>query len=199
MDKETLLSRFVLTPSSPYDKLSLLRAKQHNLNVDNLRKAAVLIPCVVRASGINVILTKRALHLRHHPGQISFPGGSYEQSDDTLLTTAIRETEEEIGISSQHIEVIGTLPTLPTISGFIVTPYLGLISSQYKTQIDHQEVMDVFEVPGQHLLNPSNLIQQQFYTNGSTHNIYSISYNEHAIWGATAQIIRSLQQQVWHE
>lgn len=193
MNKQTFLNHFLLqNPTSNSD----LRIPKKSLSVNNkrLKKAAVLIPLVKCNNGFNIIFTERALHLRHHPGQVSFPGGKQEQSDRNLRETALRETNEEIGIEPDQISVFGTLPTLTTVSGFIVTPYLGFVKSKHSLKIDIQEVKSIFEVPLEFLLNKNNIYLQHLIANKTRHFSYCIPYKNRLIWGATAQIIVNLQQ-----
>ncbi|WP_022941810.1 CoA pyrophosphatase [Psychromonas hadalis] len=183
MNRESFLNFFLF--SSP--------KKQRSLD-QNLKKAAVLIILVERRDGLHIILTERALHLRHHPGQVSFPGGKYEPRDLTLQQTARRETEEEIGIDAKFINMIGELPALNTTSGFEVFPFIAFVDSQFILKIDAQEVKSVFEVPLSFLLENKNFYRQHLVANKKRHFTYCISYQNHLIWGATAQILKNLQQ-----
>nr|WP_228481201.1 CoA pyrophosphatase [Vibrio fluminensis] len=192
--REALIQRFQIKQPVPYHAESLKRLGF--LQTTPLRKAAVLIGFIERNSGLNVLFTKRATHLKHHPGQVSFPGGKYENSDTSLIHTAIRETEEEIGISKQHIEVFGQMVELPTISRFAVTPYLAFIDPDYQAMIDRNEVDEVFEVPLDIILDPQQLKSSTFIINQQTHRVFGISYGRHFIWGMTAQIIQALQAQL---
>ncbi|MGI9948410.1 CoA pyrophosphatase [Vibrio hyugaensis] len=194
IDKTTLLQNFQFHLPTGYHQESLGRLA--HLKDTSLRDAAVLIGFVERKEGMQVILTKRAEHLRHHPGQISFPGGKYETEDHTLVNTALREAEEEIGIHEKHIKVFGQLPKLPTISQFNVTPFLAFISPDYTTQIDPNEVASVFEVPANHILNPEKLYSSKFSLRNTSHRVFAIPYQQHFIWGMTAQIIESMQKHI---
>ncbi|PMO52444.1 MULTISPECIES: CoA pyrophosphatase [Vibrio] len=194
IDKTTLLQNFQFHLPTGYHHESLGRLA--HLKDTSLRDAAVLIGFVERKEGMQVILTKRAEHLRHHPGQISFPGGKYETEDHTLVNTALREAEEEIGIHEKHIKVFGQLPKLPTISQFNVTPFLAFISPDYTTQIDPNEVASVFEVPANHILNPEKLYSSKFNLRNTSHRVFAIPYQQHFIWGMTAQIIESMQKHI---
>jgi 8-oxo-dGTP pyrophosphatase MutT (NUDIX family) len=194
IDKTTLLQNFQFHLPTGYHHESLGRLA--HLKDTLLRDAAVLIGFVERKEGMQVILTKRAEHLRHHPGQISFPGGKYETEDHTLVNTALREAEEEIGIHEKHIKVFGQLPKLPTISQFNVTPFLAFISPDYTTQIDPNEVASVFEVPANHILNPEKLYSSKFNLRNTSHRVFAIPYQQHFIWGMTAQIIESMQKHI---
>lgn len=196
MNRATLLNRFILSLQSNYEPLSLLRAKQITLNSTNLRKAAVLVPLVERADGLNVILTQRAFHLRHHPGQISFPGGSYESADRNLKATALRETYEEIGIVDTDISIFGSLPSLPTVSGFEIYPYLAFVSKEYSYKIDTDEVSSIFEVPINHFFHSKYFLPLTIHSNNHIHITYGTCYKEYLIWGATAQILNFIKSQV---
>lgn len=194
MNRETLLRNFSLNLPVAYHKESMLRLTA--MKPSHLRKAAVMIGCVERDNGLKVILTKRAHHLRHHPGQIGFPGGKYEEYDSSLIATALREVDEEIGVKAEQIHVIGSLPELMTISRFLVTPILALVDSDYQAKIDPNEVDSIFEVPAEHLFDIEKLSSQLFHSNQNKHRIFAIPYKQHFIWGMTAQIIQALQLQL---
>ncbi|MPW35675.1 CoA pyrophosphatase [Vibrio sp. B1Z05] len=194
MTKAEFLQQFNFTTPSDYDAFSLQRLAHFSQDV--LRPAAVLIGLVERKNGLHVVFTKRAAHLKHHPGQVSFPGGKYESSDKLLLNTAVRETTEEVGIPSHMIEIIGTLPSLPTISQFSVTPYLAWIDASYQPKIDANEVAEVFEVPADFLFSPINLVNFHFQLKTVTHKVFAMPYQKHFIWGVTAQIIDAMQRQL---
>lgn len=187
--------RFNFNTPVNYDPQCLERLVKAGTN-DQLRPAAVLIGLVERGNRLHVILTKRAAHLKHHPGQVSFPGGKYEDSDINLAHTAIRETFEEIGIPTDKIELVGTLPALPTISRFAVTPFIARVNQDYQAKIDHNEVAEVFEVPASFLFQPKNLFHHHFQLRTSRHKIFALPYQHHFIWGVTAQIIDALQRQL---
>ncbi|MGR5237633.1 CoA pyrophosphatase [Vibrio alfacsensis] len=196
IDRTTLLQNFQLHLPTGYHRESLSRFAR--LKHKTLRDAAVLIGFVDRPDGLHIILTKRAAHLRHHPGQISFPGGKFEPEDKHLLNTALREAEEEIGIQPAHIHVFGQLPKLPTISQFNVTPFLAFVSPDYSTCIDPNEVEAVFEVPANHILSPEKLYSATFHLKNSSHRVFAIPFEQHFIWGMTAQIIESMQKHIIH-
>ncbi len=194
MNKHQFLHRFNLSLPHSYHQESLNRLQ--STPSDSLRNAAVLIGLVERPHGLQVIFTKRASHLRHHPGQISFPGGKYEESDGSLAFTAVREAEEEIGIRSDMINLIGQLPALPTISQFLVTPIIAFIDPSYRPKIDPNEVELLFEAPAEFVFDQKNLFSQQFEINTHIHRIFAIPYQEHFIWGVTGQIIEAFQKQL---
>lgn len=193
MDKQTFLNRFLFHNAQNLSDPHAYKAPFH-LNQQGLKKAAVLLPLIKRQNGLNLIFTERALHLRHHPGQISFPGGRYESSDHSLQQTALRETEEEIGILQRQVSIFGSLPNLPTISGFEISPFLGFVDDDHTILIDQQEVRSVFEVPLSHLLDVNNYYKQHLFANKKRHFTYCIPYQNRLIWGATAQMLKNLQE-----
>ncbi len=194
MNRDTFITNFSLHSPVEYHSESLERMRY--IDQTTLRKAAVLIGCVERVNGLNVILTKRASHLKHHPGQISFPGGKFEEQDHTLVRTAIREAQEEIGLEPEKIHQLGQLPELMTFSRFMVTPVIAMVDSDYNTIIDENEVEAVFEVPADHLFDINRLYSQLFQFESYSHRVFAIPYREHFIWGVTAQIIQALQLQL---
>ncbi|MGL5653071.1 MAG: CoA pyrophosphatase [Vibrio sp.] len=194
ISRHQFIQQFQMNLPVPYHPQSLLRVA--HLMPDSLRQAAVLIGVVERPHGLQVILTKRAAHLKHHPGQISFPGGKYEPSDLSLQHTAQREAYEEIGLPPHKIHILGQLPSLVTVSHFAVTPILAWIDADYSVQRDHNEVDEVFEVPLDFLLDPQNLYSDRFALKNHHHRVFALPYKQHFIWGMTAQIIQSLQKQI---
>ncbi len=175
----------------------------HNLNLGmepkrsndgQLKAAAVLVPIVKKADSLSVLFTQRTSHLSHHPGQISFPGGRTEPEDTSPKHTALRETEEEVGLPGQFIEVIGELDDYLTRTGFIVTPVVGFISSPYPVTPDPFEVEEVFEVPLNFLLDRNNHQRHSRFLDGKLRHFYAMPYNRHFIWGATAGMLVNLCQ-----
>ncbi len=165
--------------------------------LERLKSAAVLVPVVkTHNDDWQIIFTRRAEHLRHHPGQISFPGGSYEQSDIDLCYTAVRETQEETGIDNNQIQLLGRLPQQQTISRFFITPYVGLIDPAYETAIDTNEVAEIFTVPFSFLADVANHQQITKVINGTRYNYYVVQYKDYNIWGATANILVNFIQQL---
>ena len=154
--------------------------------------AAVLVPLVARGQVPTVLLTRRTDHLHHHPGQISFPGGRVEDADTSPIDTALRETEEEIGLDRRHIELIGTLPDYLTGTGFRVTPVVGLVTPPFELTLDAFEVAEAFEVPLSHFLDPANHEQHSIVHEGRLRQFHAMPYQGYFIWGATAGIIMSL-------
>lgn len=156
------------------------------------RPAAVLI-AMNPADDFEVLFTTRASHLKHHAGQISFPGGKAEKSDPDIAFTARREAHEEIGLSPELVNVIGAMPNYRTISGFSVTPILGLLSQPIdiasELTLDINEVDDAFSVPLPYLLNLDNYFIHTITRGNYTYPIYFIRYGEKTIWGATAGML----------
>ena len=156
--------------------------------------ASVLFPIVMREDGATVLLTRRAEHLKDHPGQISFPGGRAEASDASPAHTALRETEEEIGLSSAHIEIIGYLPDYLTVTGFCISPVVALITPPFALRPDPFEVAEVFEVPLAFLMDAANHQQRSAFFRGELRPYLAMPYGDYFIWGATAGIIKTLSQ-----
>lgn len=157
--------------------------------------AAVLVPLVLRAEGPQVLLTRRTAHLRDHAGQISFPGGRVEPEDANVVETALRETEEEIGLARRHIEVIGRLPVYTTVTAFEVTPVVGLVDADFRLKLDEFEVAEAFEVPLQFLMTPAHHQRHLFSYEGGQRQFLSMPWphgtDEYFIWGATAAMLRN--------
>lgn len=164
-----------------------------------LTPAGVLVPVMERAKGLSVLLTQRAAHLKHHAGQVSFPGGRMEAYDENVCAAALRETHEEVGIAPQHVEVIGYLGAMPTITGFAVTPVVGVVSAEAELIIDHTEVEYAFEVPLAHLLEARNeqAVEREF--DGKTFSLTEFHYAGERIWGATAYMLLAFRDYLLKE
>jgi 8-oxo-dGTP pyrophosphatase MutT (NUDIX family) len=159
-----------------------------------VKHAAVLVPLVERSGGTQVLLTQRTSHLHDHAGQISFPGGRVEPEDRHREDTALRETEEEIGLPRTAIRVLGALPDHEMQSGFCITPIVGWILPPYRTEPDPFEVQDIFEVPVEHFLTPGNYQRRRYVLEGLDRRYLAIPYGGRYIWGATAGMLYSLYQ-----
>lgn len=157
-----------------------------------LRPAAVLVAVWDRPEGAQIILTKRASHLKHHPGQIAFPGGKVDDGDASPEAAALREAREEIGLDAGLVTVLGRLPTHETITGFIVTPILGHISADFTAVPEAGEVEEAFSVPLSHLINPVNYRIEKRLWRGEWRRFYTVPFGPYYIWGATARILRGL-------
>lgn len=157
-----------------------------------LRPAAVLVPLVLRPSGMTVLLTKRTAHLKDHAGQVSFPGGRCEPEDGSPIRTAIREAEEEVGLESRQIEVLGTLPDYDTGTGFHVVPVVALIHPPLNLKLDDFEVADVFEPPLSFILDRDNHQRHRVEARGKLREFWAMPWEDYYIWGATAGMLVSL-------
>ncbi|QWD64553.1 CoA pyrophosphatase [Polynucleobacter sp. MWH-UH2A] len=155
-------------------------------------RAAVLIPLLLKEDGLSVLLTQRTNHLRDHAGQISFPGGRMDPEDQSPNDTALRESHEEIGLDPRRVEIIGQLPEYLTVSGYSVTPVVGLVQPQAEYVLDAFEVADVFEVPLRFLLDPANHQVRLWESEQGGRRFYSMPYENRFIWGATAGMLRNL-------
>ncbi|SEK35187.1 NUDIX domain-containing protein [Colwellia chukchiensis] len=184
MTKDEFIQRF---------QLRALPASKHSYRYQNkLKSAAVLIPIVSNETQLDVLLTKRASHLSHHPGQICFPGGKVEAFDFDVTATALRETQEEIGLPADFIDVLGQLKSYQTISGYEITPIVALVATSEHYHIDKNEVAEVFQVPLTHFLQRQHHIQVPVYHQGGHHNVHFMPYQQYNIWGATAAILHDL-------
>ena len=156
--------------------------------------AAVLIPIVMRASGLTMLLTQRTDHLRDHAGQVSFPGGRCEADDADPVHTALREAQEEVGVDPAQVEVLGCLPEYLTSTGFRVTPVVGLVQPPLNLHLDDFEVAEVFEPPLGFLLDPANRRRERIEYRGALREYWAMPWKGYYIWGATAGMLVSLQR-----
>lgn len=154
-----------------------------------LTRAAVLVGLVDRPQGPTVLLTQRTAHLADHGGQISFPGGRAEDADADIAASALRETEEEVGLSPTRIEIAGTLEDHGTVSGYRVTPVVGVIRPPFTLTLDPFEVDEAFEVPLAFFLDPANRRHEEVKRGGVTRLIYAFPFEGRNIWGFTARIL----------
>jgi 8-oxo-dGTP pyrophosphatase MutT (NUDIX family) len=156
--------------------------------------AAVLIPLIAHADALSVLFTQRTAHLKNHSGQVSFPGGRAEPGDASAEFTALRETEEEIGLAMQRVEVLARLPDYRTRTGFRVTPVIGLVAPPLELAPDPREVAEVFEVPLAFLMEERNRQRRTREFQGQQVGYYVFEYGERVIWGATAGILVNLNR-----
>lgn len=155
--------------------------------------AAVLMPIVMRADGPTLLFTQRTAHLNDHAGQVSFPGGRVELTDASAIDTALRETEEEIGLHRRHAEVLGQLPDYYTGTGFRIAPVVAVVHPPFDLRADPFEVAEIFEVPLAFLMNGMNhQIRTVALPDGGNRIFYAMPYDRFFIWGATAGMLRNL-------
>lgn len=159
-----------------------------------LRPAGVLIPVLKHASELTVLLTQRSADLKHHAGQISFPGGRMEDDDRDVVHAALRETHEEVGIPPHAIAVIGYLAPMATVTGYAVTPVIGLVDPETPLSLDQTEVEFAFEVPLAFLLDRRNRLACEREWEGRRIPTSEFHYQGRKIWGATAQILIELEK-----
>ena len=179
-------------PSSDFD----LNPKVELPEGRKLRPAGVMVAFEPRADGLHLLLTKRASHLKHHPGQIAFPGGKVDPGDADEVSAALREAQEEVGLPPDHVEVLGTLPPHETVTGFCVTPVLGLIHRPFDPVPEPGEVDEVFFAPFAHVMTPARYSVQGRRWRGQNRLYYTAPYGPYYIWGATARMLRALAERV---
>lgn len=187
-------------PPGPYDPLSNPRG-DHSVDVSNWpdlptpREAAVLVPVVERPEP-TLLFTQRTAHLRSHSGQIAFPGGKIDPDDATPLDAALREAEEEIGLSRRFVRPLGFLDAYLSRTGYFILPAVGLVSADFTPVPNAFEVADTFEVPLAFLLDPNRHELHQREWRGRLRRFYAIPYGDRYIWGVTAGIVRNLYERL---
>lgn len=159
-----------------------------------LTPAAVLVPIVLRTTGLTMLLTQRTAHLRDHAGQVSFPGGRCDPEDATPIDTALREAWEEVGLERRQVEVIGRLPEYCTGTGFRVTPVVGLVAPPLNLRLDDFEVAEAFEPPLEFLLDERNHERHTIEVRGVQREYWAMPWEGYFIWGATAGMLVSLHR-----
>lgn len=189
-DRLRAVLRRARAPSSDYD-----------LNPDTvlpagrrLRPAGVLVPVLAEAGQARLFLTKRSSALKHHPGQIAFPGGKQDEGDADITAAALREAQEEIGLEIANVEVLGCLPSHETVTGFDVTPVLALVRRKFAPVPEAGEVEEVFDVPLDHVLTLGHFSVQSRRWRGVRRNYYTVPFGPYYIWGATARILRTMAE-----
>tara|TARA_B100000287_G_scaffold402873_1_gene424170 strand:+ start:327 stop:956 length:630 start_codon:yes stop_codon:yes gene_type:complete len=167
--------------------------KKNRTNV-NLQPASVLVPLQFENSMWQVILTRRSMNMKKHSGQISFPGGKFEDEDKSLDATALREAFEEIGLSSVNVFLLGSLPSHETVTGFRIFPFIGVVS-EYEIQINSsEEVSEVFKVPLEMLMDRKRYSKHSVTWNGKKRSFLAVPYGPYYIWGATARILYNFSE-----
>ncbi|MEO1471442.1 MAG: CoA pyrophosphatase [Pseudomonadota bacterium] len=190
-DIEAALALPPLGPRSDFDLIAGIRPRP-----GVQRPASVLCPLVERCGALSVVLTVRARHLRHHAGQISFPGGKIEAADPGPLDAALREAEEEIGLAPAAVEVLGSLDPYLTSTNFAVSPFVGLVEAGWLPRCDPSEVDEAFEVPLDFLMDPANRRRDHRVHAGVKRHFYAMPWGGYYIWGATAGMLKSLSDRL---
>ncbi len=166
--------------------------KKHSVTLKDFRASAVLVPFFLKEKEPYLLFTVRNFKVRHHKGEVCFPGGTSDKKDPDLKHTALRECEEEIGISSKDIEILGELDDFVTPTFYRITPFVGKIPYPYSLQINFHEIADVLEVPLSCFMDETKLRIEHFDLFGESVEIPFYSWKDHTIWGATARIVRQL-------
>jgi len=169
---------------------NLLAFPKQTIPPGSLRPAAVLIPLFQRYNRDFLLFTERTVHLEHHAGEISFPGGGQDPGDIDLHTTALRETEEELGIARSQIEILGRLDDFYSVHGYHVVPFVGTIPKPDYLQHDPFEIASIFEAPLEHFRDRKVHHVESWQHRGRTQLVDFYQFKEHTIWGLTAAILR---------
>ncbi|MEW6735238.1 MAG: CoA pyrophosphatase [Acidobacteriota bacterium] len=177
----------------------LLKGRNKDIITDwELRPSAVLVPLFSKEGHLHMLFTKRTNNLRNHPGQISFPGGRRDESDASLLETALRETEEELGLSRDQIKVLGELDDMMTSTQYRITPFVGIIPYPYKFSVNSAEIEQVIEVPIPLLLDPTRQeVQNRTFYGKVEVQVYYYHIGAEPIWGATARIVKHFLEVIY--
>jgi 8-oxo-dGTP pyrophosphatase MutT (NUDIX family) len=193
LDGPALRNRLVRALAAPAGPSS-----DHDLNAHlgppaprALRDAAVLVAVTDGAAGPRVVLTKRSSRLKHHPGQVAFPGGKRDAGDADATATALREAHEEVGLDPAAVDVLGALAPHETVTGFTVTPILALAPA-FDPVPEAGEVAEVFTVPFAHVTDPRNFVVERRRWRGTWRHYYIVPWGPYYIWGATARMLRGL-------
>jgi len=152
--------------------------------------AAVLVPLFKKGEDCHLLFTKRSDQVKHHKGEISFPGGVVDEEDLELINTALREAHEEIGLKKSDVQILGILDDIVTITEFIVTPIVGLFPYPYPFKVSEVEIAELIEVPLSSLLREKSFSDKEIIRGGQKEIVYAYQYEKHIIWGATARILK---------
>jgi len=152
--------------------------------------AAVLVPLFKKGDGCHLLFTKRSDQVKHHKGEISFPGGVVDEEDLELISTALREADEEIGLRKSDVQILGILDDIVTVTEFIVTPIVGVFPYPYPFKVSAVEIAELIEVPLSSLLREKSFSEKEMIRGGQKEIVYAYQYEKHIIWGATARILK---------
>ncbi len=168
----------------------LRRRERATIGHPSFPRAAVLIPLFAKEGGCHILFTRRSDQVKHHKGQISFPGGAFDNEDEDLERTALREAFEEIGVKEKDVQVLGALDDIVTSSEFVVTPYVGIIPYPYSFQLSAVEIAELIIVPLASLLEPDSFAEREIIDYDFKKVVESYQHDRHIIWGATARILK---------
>ena len=176
------------------DELQKVLAHRERRVIDHpgLSHAAVLVPLFNKQEDCHILFTRRTQHVKHHKGQISFPGGVFDEDDQDLRKTALREAFEEIGLEEKDVHIIGGLDDIVTVTDFIVTPFVAYFPYPYRFKLSEIEIDELIEVPLSSLLDPECFSERENDDEYGKRTIYTYQYRKYAIWGATALILKQL-------
>lgn len=168
-------------------------SSDHGMEPDHAaRQAAVLIAFQETPAGLQLYLTRRSAHLRHHPGQIALPGGKVEHADPSPVVTALREAHEEIGLAPENVQILGQMSPHQTVTGFVMTPVVARICAPFTPVRQPDEVEEIFTVPFSHIGNPALYRIERRFWRGTLREYYVAPWGPYYIWGATARILHRL-------
>ncbi len=173
------------------DLRNILCTRERKIIEDpSFARAAVLVPLFKKANDYHLLFTRRTDLVKHHKGEISFPGGMVDESDSNLEMTALREAFEEIGLKERDVQIIGMLDDIVTVSQFIVTPIVGVLPYPYSFKLSEVEIAELIEVPLSALLQKECFGEREIFRGREQEIVYSYQYGDHVIWGATARILK---------
>jgi 8-oxo-dGTP pyrophosphatase MutT (NUDIX family) len=174
------------------DSMKRILAARERITINHLSyaRAAVLIPLYEKNGECHILFTKRSDQVKHHKREISFPGGVFDLADVDLKKTALREANEEIGLKEDDAQIIGALDDIVTVSEFVVTPFIGLVPYPYPFRLSEIEIAELIEVPVTHLLDKACFSERLVDDGDCKRVVYNYQYHTHAIWGATALILK---------
>lgn len=190
-------------PADVFDAPIFPPQGDHALNPDltlapvMAKPAAVLVPIIARPDGPTLLLTERASKLRTHAGQVALPGGRIDPEDGNPIITALREAEEEIGLSRKHVEALGYLPAYQSGTGYRIVPVVGIVTPPFDLALNPHEVVEVFEVPLDFLFNEANHRRHRWEREGVVRESWAVDFRDKLIWGVTAGILRNFYERAF--